>query len=64
MSAIGDWNQADDILQETMSVLWNKFDQYVIGTDFLSWALKVAHFQVLCHIKSRKFRINISAGKR
>jgi len=56
MSAIVDWNQADDILQETMSVLWNKFDQYVIGTDFLSWALKVAHFQVLCHIKKQKIQ--------
>ena len=54
MSIIGDWNQADDILQETMSVLWNKFDQFIPGTDFLSWALKVAHFQILSHIKIQK----------
>jgi RNA polymerase sigma-70 factor (ECF subfamily) len=53
MSAIGDWNQADDIFQETMGVLWNKFDQFVFGTNFLSWALKVTHYQILSHIKKQ-----------
>jgi len=56
MSIIGNWDQADDILQETMSVLWNKFKQYEPGTDFLSWAMKVAHFQVLSHIKKQKIQ--------
>lgn len=53
MSLIGDWNQADDIFQETTSTLWQKFDQFVPGTDFLSWALKIAHFQVLSHTKKK-----------
>jgi len=51
MSLVGDWNQSDDIYQETTSVLWTKFDQFVSETDFLSWALKIAHFQVLSHRK-------------
>ena len=51
MSLVGDWNQSDDIYQETTGVLWAKFDQFVPETDFLSWALKIAHFQVLSHRK-------------
>jgi RNA polymerase sigma-70 factor (ECF subfamily) len=38
---------ADDILQETSLVLWQKFDQFRIGTDFVAWACRVAQLQVL-----------------
>lgn len=41
---------ADDIMQETASVLWRKFDQFEPGTQFDRWAIKTAYFQV------RKFR--------
>jgi RNA polymerase sigma-70 factor (ECF subfamily) len=51
MSLVGDWNHADDIYQETMSVMWVKFDQYIAKTDFLSWAFKIAYFQVLSYQK-------------
>ena len=37
---------ADDILQETSLVLWQKFDQFRIGTDFVAWACRVAQLQV------------------
>lgn len=56
MSLTGDWNQADDIYQETMSVLWVKFDQYIPETDFLAWAFKIAYFQVLSHQKKATVR--------
>jgi RNA polymerase sigma-70 factor (ECF subfamily) len=51
MSLVGDWSQADDIYQETTSVLWTKYSQFVPGTDYLAWALRIAHFQVLSHLK-------------
>lgn len=41
---------AEDIVQETASVLWRKFDQFERGTHFDRWALKTAFHQV------RKFR--------
>ena len=41
---------ADDILQETASVLWRKFDEFETGTHFDRWALRTAFHQV------RKFR--------
>src|SRR5262245_29268826 len=42
-------NMADteDVLQDTILVLWRKFDQFVPGTNFLHWALKTARFEAL-----------------
>jgi RNA polymerase sigma-70 factor (ECF subfamily) len=37
---------ADDILQETASVLWRKFDQFERGTHFDRWAFRTAFHQV------------------
>jgi RNA polymerase sigma-70 factor, ECF subfamily len=41
------WADADDILQETNLRLWDEFDKYVPGTDFMAWAGRVAFYQVL-----------------
>jgi RNA polymerase sigma-70 factor (ECF subfamily) len=40
---------ADDILQETALVLWEKFDQFEPGTHFDRWAYRVAHLQAMYH---------------
>jgi RNA polymerase sigma-70 factor, ECF subfamily len=40
-------SDAEDLLQETASVLWRKFDEFRPGTDFLAWALQVARYQVM-----------------
>lgn len=37
---------ADDVMQETASVLWRKFDQFERGTNFDRWALRTAYHQV------------------
>lgn len=36
-----------DVLQETSLVLWRKFDSFELGTNFYSWACKIARFQVM-----------------
>jgi RNA polymerase sigma-70 factor, ECF subfamily len=38
---------AEDLLQETASVLWRKFDEFQPGSNFLAWALQVARYEVL-----------------
>jgi RNA polymerase sigma-70 factor, ECF subfamily len=38
---------AEDLLQETASVLWRKFDDFRPGSNFLAWALQVARYEVL-----------------
>jgi len=38
---------ANDVLQETSLLLWQKFREFKRGTDFLAWACRIAHFKVL-----------------
>ena len=46
---------AEDILQETNLVLWQKFDEFRSGTNFFSWACRIAHYEVL-KLRRRKSR--------
>lgn len=43
---------ADDVLQNTLSVLWKKFDRYEPGTDFLAYAVTVARYEVMNYYRS------------
>ena len=38
---------ADDAFQNTSVVLWEKFDTFMPGTNFLAWASRIAYFEVL-----------------
>ncbi len=51
---IPNWSDIDDVIQETVTVMWSKFDGFQKGTNFSAWALKIAHFQVLKYYKDRK----------
>ena len=45
---------ADDILQETCSVLWQKFDEFDPATNFAAWALRIARYQVMAYYSTRR----------
>jgi RNA polymerase sigma-70 factor (ECF subfamily) len=47
---------AEDILQETASTLWAKFDAFSPGSDFLAWAYQVARFKVRHHYDKQRRR--------
>lgn len=47
LSLTGEPNLAEDVLQETNVVLWNKSREFEPGTNFGAWALHVAHLQTL-----------------
>jgi RNA polymerase sigma-70 factor, ECF subfamily len=47
VSLVPHWSDADEILQETSRTLWEKFDQYEEGSNFTSWACRVAYLKVL-----------------
>jgi RNA polymerase sigma-70 factor, ECF subfamily len=51
---VPNWTDVDDIIQETASVMWSKFGEFEPGTNFSAWALRIAHFQVLCYCKNKK----------
>ena len=40
---------ADDIMQNVIKLLWQKFDSYEPGTDFTAWAVSFARFEILNH---------------
>jgi len=48
-------SDAEDVLQETCVVLWEKFDDFTPGTNFLAWACRIAHFKVLKFLE-RQYR--------
>lgn len=40
-------SDADDVFQNTSVVLWEKFETYERGTNFLAWACRIAYFEAL-----------------
>jgi DNA-directed RNA polymerase specialized sigma24 family protein len=48
---------AEDVYQQVAIVLWEKFDQFQIGTNFAAWATKVAHLTARDFMRSRRRRI-------
>ncbi len=45
---------AEDVFQQTTLVLWRKFDDFVIGTNFPAWATRVAHLTARDFVRSRR----------
>jgi RNA polymerase sigma-70 factor (ECF subfamily) len=40
-------DDAEEVLQRTATVLWEKFAEYDRGREFLPWAIRFAYFEVL-----------------
>jgi RNA polymerase sigma-70 factor (ECF subfamily) len=38
---------AEDIMQETAGIMWRKFDQFQRTTNFVAWAVEIAHYRIL-----------------
>lgn len=53
LSLLGDRDAADDVLQETNVVIWDKRSQFEPGTDFGAWACTIAHFQIRAYRQRR-----------
>jgi RNA polymerase sigma-70 factor (ECF subfamily) len=50
------WNamEADDVLQQTNLVLWEKSAEFDASRPFLPWAMQFAQWQALAWLKSRR----------
>jgi len=51
LSLVFDPDQASDVLQQTNAILWEKAQEFEIGTNFIAWSFRIAYFQVLAHRK-------------
>ena len=49
MSLVHNPEQAADVLQQTNLVMWQKSDQFELGTNFSAWAFRIARYQVMAH---------------
>lgn len=54
LTLVPNWNDAQELLQETSLRLWTEFDAYQPATNFLAWACRVAYFQVLTYRKKHQ----------
>lgn len=47
-------DDADDLLQQTSAVLWEKFPSFRSDGDFARWACGVARLEVLSHLRNQR----------
>ena len=47
---------AEDLVQRTVLILWQRFDKYESGTSFSSWAMATAKYEVLNFLKTQRRR--------
>jgi len=47
---------ADDLFQETVLVMWSKFDSFTRDTGFAAWGITVARYQILSARKRYSMR--------
>jgi RNA polymerase sigma-70 factor (ECF subfamily) len=45
---------AEDLLQQTSLVLWQKFAEFDLDRSFPAWACGIAHFLVLNHLREKR----------
>jgi RNA polymerase sigma-70 factor, ECF subfamily len=53
-SLVPDWNDAEDLVQETCVRLWEQFDEYRPDEDFGAWACTIARYQVMTYRKQAR----------
>jgi RNA polymerase sigma-70 factor (ECF subfamily) len=51
---VHNYSDADDLLQETASILWEQFDQFNQQGSFAAWAIGIARNKALDFLKSKR----------
>ncbi len=62
LSVVSNWSDADDIMQETCSLMWQKYDEFQPGTSFHAWGIQVAKYKI-CEFR-RKERKQMDLSER
>ncbi len=55
LSLVGNWSDADEVMQEVSMIIWRKFDQLTDSYKFMRWACSVARFQAY-NFRRKKMR--------
>ena len=51
---------SDDLMQETMMVMWNHFEEFKIGTDFAAWGMAIARRKIMKYRSARAGKLMFS----
>lgn len=52
-SLVPNANDAEDLMQETLMVMWRRLDEFKPGTNFAAWGIAIAHRKILKYRASR-----------
>jgi RNA polymerase sigma-70 factor (ECF subfamily) len=47
LAAVHNYSDTEDILQETATVMWRRFNEFQQGTSFVAWGIAIARIQIL-----------------
>ncbi len=51
---VPNFNDADDILQETTAMMWARAEDFTSGTDFAAWGVRIAYYKILDYRKKKR----------
>jgi len=49
IAMVANRSDAEDILQDTMTIMWRKFDDFERGSNFIAWGIAIAKINILKH---------------
>ncbi len=60
ITLVPNYSEAEDLLQETASLMWQKFDTFEPGTNFWAWARQIARYKISNYYRTKKqeFRLD------
>jgi RNA polymerase sigma-70 factor (ECF subfamily) len=50
---VPNYQDANDVFQNSSCVLWKKYDEFTPNTNFFSWACQIARYEVLTHYRKK-----------
>jgi RNA polymerase sigma factor (sigma-70 family) len=56
LALVPNHQDADDLFQETVLLMWSKFDSFTPGTSFVAWGCTIARYQILSVRKRHSVR--------
>ena len=62
LTLIPHWADAEDVFQETSTIIWEKFEQYTPGTNFRAWACQVAYYRAMW-FRQRQKKVAVPFGE-
>jgi RNA polymerase sigma-70 factor (ECF subfamily) len=54
LSMVRNYEDADDILQDTVNTMWQKYPESQPIHDFVAWGIQIAHYKILDYRKKKK----------